>query len=158
MSNETKRLLQNSVMGYAHGVMKAAKTANPDTLFHLLDEKLYTTTVVWIQSWHFATVYMDAKLDTIDFRKIEQNENKAIVETDEKWYYAYYYTENNATLYPEKEINYKVRYLLAYKNKKWIIQDINILAEKSIVDDPDILIYPREEANKRPYSIEKKSR
>lgn len=156
VSRETEKLIKNSVMGYAHGIMKAAKTGNPDTLHHLLAPELYETTVVWIQSWHFATVYMDSRLDTIDFKKIERVENRATAETDEKWFYTYYYTESKKVLYPEKEINYKIRYNLAYKNEKWMIKDIEIVGEKSKVDDPDILIYPKEEANKRPYSIQNK--
>jgi len=138
-------------MGYAHGIMKTSKIGNPKTLHHLLSDELYETTVVWIQSWHFASVFMDAKLDKIKFNKIDKTEGKAIVETDEKWFYAYYFIENNETVYPEKEILYKIRYYLVNKENKWMITKIDILDEKSEIDDPNILIYPIEEANKRPY-------
>lgn len=148
---ERETLVKRSIEGYTFGLAKAAKTRDAELLRYLTTQKMYVLTSVWIESWFSAMVYMDARLDTINYKTIEILENRATVETDEKWFYTYRFMKDHKVVYPQTEILYKARYTLLYKKGRWMVDNIEILSEKEEVDNPDILIRPLKEANKRPY-------
>jgi len=93
-----------------------------------ISRKLY----FWIQSWHDSGLYMDAKLDRIEFVEEKIEGNKATVITEEFWTYKYIDKRKNRTALPDTKIIYKVKYTLEKRNGNWIITGIKVLSEKKI--------------------------
>ncbi len=132
--------IKNTIISYNKTLIEAAK--NPHFLKNFEDEhklekfaekKVAQKLYIWIKSWHENNLYMNAKLQKIVFKKIEQKDDRAKVITDEKWEYTYLrHIDVNKTLqaWPSEKIDYSVRYELINKNGTWKIEKIGILSEK----------------------------
>lgn len=91
--------------------------------------KLY----LWIKSWQDSNQFMDAKLNSIKFKKIDIKGDRAEVLSDEKWTYRYFgYISKNKTAEIDSPIDifYSLKYFLVKANNIWKIEKIEALSEK----------------------------
>ncbi|WP_457641249.1 hypothetical protein [Persephonella sp.] len=135
-SSDTDKI-KKVIKMYNHVVIHESKNRNlPDILTFknmmkdLTTDRIAEKLYIWIQSWHENNLYMDAYLEKMEFNKINITENSAEVFTDEKWRYKYIDVSIGKVVYPETEVNYKVKYDLIKKDNKWIIKRIKVLSEK----------------------------
>lgn len=88
---------------------------------------------LWIKSWQDSNQFMDAKLNSIKFKKISIKGDRAEVLSDEKWTYRYFgYISKNKTaeIDPPIDIFYSLKYFLVKTNNIWKIEKIEALSEK----------------------------
>ncbi|MDI6727816.1 MAG: hypothetical protein QMD44_02670 [Thermodesulfovibrionales bacterium] len=125
-------LVKDTIMSYNRLLIEAAKTGDTEPLKDLLIQKEGEKLNHWIASWHDSNVYMDGRLESIKFKNINISGNAANVITSEDWVYEYKNLETRQSVLPASRIHYEMEYILqrANKDKKWVIKEINIKAEK----------------------------
>ena len=124
--------IKSTISNYNNGIIYASKTDKSDHLKQYANEKIVTKFHLWLKSWHDNNLFMDAKIENINFKKVNIADQKALVITNEKWIYKYIDIKTKKVVLPETKINYIVRYELLKHKTKWIIQKIDILSEKKV--------------------------
>ncbi len=131
-NSQDRMLVKDTIMSYNRLLIEAAKTGDTEPLKDLLIQKEGEKLNHWIASWHDSNVYMDGRLESIKFKNINISGNAANVITSEDWVYEYKNLETRQSVLPASRIHYEMEYILqrANKDKKWVIKEINIKAEK----------------------------
>ncbi len=124
--------IKSIISNYNNGIIYASKTDKSDHLKQYANEKIVTKFHLWLKSWHDNNLFMDAKIEDINFKKIDIANQKAVVVTNEKWIYKYIDIKTKKVVLPETGINYVVRYELLKQKTKWRIEKIDILSEKKV--------------------------
>ena len=128
-------LVKDTIMSYNKLLIEAAKIGDTEPLKDLLIQGEREKLNHWIASWHDSNVYMDGRLENIKFKNITISGNAANVITSEDWVYEYKNLETRQSVLPVSSIHYEMEYILQRANKddkKWIIKEINIKAEKKM--------------------------
>lgn len=132
--SQDKMLVKDTIMSYNKLLIEAAKTGNVEPLKDILSEKELSKLYFWIASWHDSDLYMDAKLKNIRFKSLKISGQTANVLTSEDWTYEYLSLKTKQIVLPASDIYYEMEYILQRANnkadKKWIIKEINIKAER----------------------------
>mgnify|MGYP000444998740 CR=1 FL=1 len=122
--------IQRTIQQYNLGVIEAAKTGKVHQLYPYAKEEVVTKSYVWVMSWQENNLYMQAKIDSFAFKKIEVDKKHAKVTTNEVWTYRYYDAKNKKTAWPETRITYETEYLLFLHNRRWMIEKVTVISEK----------------------------
>jgi len=131
--SQDRMLVKDTIMSYNKLLIEAAKTGNTEPLKDLLIQREREKLNHWIASWHDSDVYMDGQLKGIKFKNLNISGNEANVITLEDWIYEYRNIKTKQVILPTSDISYEMEYILQRANKedkKWIIREINIKAEK----------------------------
>lgn len=128
-----KILVKNTVISYNRLLIEAARTGNIEPLKEILVQREREKLNHWIASWHDSNIYMHGRLENITFKNINVSESVANVITLEDWIYEYKNLETQQSALPASAIHYEMEYILQKingDNKKWVIKEIKIKAEK----------------------------
>ena len=131
--SQDKMLVKDTIMSYNKLLIEAAKTGDTEPLKGILIQREREKLNHWIASWHDSKVYMDGRLENIKFKNITISGNAANVITSEDWVYEYKNLETRQSVLPASAIYYEMEYILQRadkEDKKWIIKEIKIKAEK----------------------------
>ncbi|MDA8339778.1 MAG: hypothetical protein M0Z70_10825 [Nitrospiraceae bacterium] len=131
--SQDRMLVKDTIMSYNKLLVEAAKTGDTEPLKDLLIQREREKLNHWIASWHDSNVYMDGRLESIKFKNITISGNAANVITSEDWVYEYKNLETRQSVLPASAIYYEMEYILQRadkEDKKWIIKEIKIKAEK----------------------------
>ena len=131
--SQDRMLIKDTIMSYNKLLIEAAKTGDTEPLKDILIQREREKLHHWIASWHDSNVYMDGRLENIKFKNITISGNAANVITSEDWIYEYKNLETRRSALPASSIHYEMEYILQRvdkDDKKWIIKEINIKAEK----------------------------
>lgn len=123
--------LKETVFRYNQALIESARTGNTTTLEPLTTKKIVTKTYAWIHSWQDSNLYMRAKLNKLNFEEIRVDSNASLVRTQEEWSYDYYDAQNKKKAMPTTQVVYEMKYTLYPHQKRWIINDIKVVNEKS---------------------------
>jgi hypothetical protein len=122
--------IKNTVMSYNKMLIEAAKTGDVEPLKGILAQKEKEKLNHWIASWHDSHVYMDGKIEHIEFKNITLSGSTATVITAEDWTYEYKNLETRQLVQPASGIYYDMEYLVLKKDNTWIIHEIKVKSEK----------------------------
>lgn len=122
--------IQKTITQYNLGVLEAVKTGKVHTLYPYAKEEVVTKIYVWIMSWQENNLYMQARIESLDFKKIEADQKHARVTTNEVWTYRYYDAKNKKMAWPETRITYETEYRLFLHNRRWMIDNVRVISEK----------------------------
>ncbi len=122
--------IRSTIVSYNKGIIEASKTGKTDHMLAFANEDIVKKFYLWVKSWHDNNLFMDADIIDINFNKIEIDGDKSSVITDEKWIYKYIDIKIRKEVLKKTNIAYKMKYILAKEKERWIIQKIDVLAEK----------------------------
>ncbi len=123
--------IKETVVRYNQALIESARTGKTATLEPLATKKIVTKTYAWIHSWQDSNLYMRAKLNKLKFEEIRVDNNASMVRTYEEWSYDYYDAENKKDAMPTTQVVYQMKYTLYPHQKRWIINDVKVINEKS---------------------------
>jgi hypothetical protein len=129
---EGKERLQSLVVGYNHGLIKAAQKNKFEHLKAYLTQQIYYKTLVWIESYQDSNLFMDALMLNVQFNEAVFHPHSASLQTKEVWKYRYINTKTKEVVKAPEQITYTLKYHFVFlKNGQWKINHIKILDEKS---------------------------
>lgn len=127
-----KNKFKSLIVGYNHGIIKAAQKNKFEHLKEYLTEEIFYKTLVWIESYQDSNLFMDAILLNLDFKKFEKDIYTASIETSELWKYRYINTKTKEVIKKPTKTEYKLKYFfILQKDGKWKINHIKIIEEKN---------------------------
>lgn len=127
---EEGKAYKELVIGYAHGLIKASQKSKFEHLEKYLTKDIRLKTRVWIESYHFSDIFMDALFLGTRFSNLKTAQYTASIESKEKWKYRYINTKTNEILVEPMEVDYHLRYyFILLEDGTWKINHIKILKE-----------------------------
>jgi hypothetical protein len=122
--------IKDTVIRYNKMLLSAAKTGDVEPLKDVLIQKEREKLAHWVASWHDSNVYMDGKIENIEFKNITLSGNTATVTTSEDWIYEYKNLETGQPVLPASHIYYEMEYIVLKKDRAWIITETKVKSEK----------------------------
>ena len=120
------------VVSYNHGLLLANKKNQFEHLQEYLTQQIYFKTRVYIESYTFSDLYMDARLLGIQFGEFNQDGITATLDTHEKWKYRYIHMKTKKIEWEPTKSEYDLRYyFIQLEDGTWKINHIKILKEVS---------------------------
>ncbi len=121
---DDKRQLKVIVAKYNHALIEAYKNQFYDPLRDVAGKKEVDKVGTIIMSYLQGNEIMESELISIDFRKIEKENDSATVRTSERWKYRWVHYKTNEEVNPVKEIGYELLYHLSKKEGKWRVERV----------------------------------
>jgi hypothetical protein len=132
---ETVRMYQDMVITSSMSRQDLSTDDDMKAFEMIVSKKLAQRLYVWLQAWHDDNLHMDAKLLKNEFKKVEIDGKKAVVQTEENWVFRYvvYVSDNDVNeVEPPEKIYYNMRYNLAKVKGIWKIINMKTLVEKKL--------------------------
>lgn len=118
------------VVRYNHGVLLANKKNSFEHLQEYLTQQIYFKTRVYIESYTFSYLYMDAHLLGIKFGKFSQDGVTATLDSHEKWKSRYIDMKTRKVVSEPTKTDYDMRYFfIQLEDGTWKINHIKIIKE-----------------------------
>lgn len=129
---EEGKQFKELIISYNHGLIKASQKSKFKHLEKYLTKEIRLKTRVWIESYHFSNIFMDALFLGAKFSNLKMNQYSASMESEEFWKYRYIDTKTEKILVNPTKTTYKLRYyFVLLKDGSWKINHIKILEEKN---------------------------
>lgn len=130
---EEGKLFKGLVISYNHGLIKASQKNKFKHLEKYLTKEIRLKTRVWIESYHYSDLFMDALFLGTKFSNFKREQYSASMESNEVWKYRYINVKTKKVVLDPIKVKYKMKYyFVLLKDGSWKINHIKILEEKNI--------------------------
>ena len=129
---EEGKLFKELIISYNHGLIKASQKSKFDHLEKYLTKQIRLKTMVWIESYHYSNLFMDALFLGAKFSDFKIDEYTASMKSNEIWKYRYINIKTKKVVSAPTKVDYKLKYyFVLLKDGSWKINHIKILEEKN---------------------------